>query len=118
MMKVINVKKLREETYKNLEKIFVSRAYIKMSSRMGYAKSPEDTGLEVKELKKAICIASNKSPNDGLCLDFDKDGVILWQQNHSLGCFKWKGNMYFCDYPSKTVFMMKLTVKVMDFLNK
>lgn len=116
-MKVINVSKLRLETYKNLHKVFLG-VDIKMPLRMSYAKSPEASGLEVKELEKPICIKNDNFINGGLCIEFNDDGVILWQQNHSLGCFQWKGIMDFCDYPSKTVFMMSLTVKVMDFLNK
>ena len=117
MMKVTSMSKLRLETYKDLHKVFLG-ADIKMPLRMSYAKSPEDSGLEVKELEKPICIKNDSLINDGLCIEFNDDGVILWQQNHSLGCFQWKGIMDFCDYPSKTVFMMSLTVKVMEFLNK
>lgn len=121
-MKVIDVSKLRLETYKNLHKVFLG-ADIKMPLRMGYAKNTEvvdsiDDGDEVKELEKPICIKNDSLINGGLCIEFNDDGVILWQQNHSLGCFQWKGIMDFCDYPSKTVFMMSLTVKVMDFLNR
>lgn len=117
-MKIKNTTKLREETYKNLQMVFLG-ADIEMFSKMAYVKNPKDSGLEVKELEKPICIKNdNLIGLGGLCIEFYKDGIILWQQNHSLNCFKWKESMVFQDYPSKTVFMMKLALKVMDFLNK